>query len=222
VRVRWVRRWSSVCSAPSHRSNASGLPKPAAFSIVSPMATRAHSEPTRQYWLSPGSRIGRIERRRFHTTIDFSWLLGVLGLFSAQYSWSITAVLISASRRFNSRRCGASGTKCWPPSVTTSARNPRMRSRSTGLQLGLEPLGYTKAVRAAAWPWNQRRERRAATSTSELDRPAACLNSRPKPRTVSIQFNRLSPSRSMIGARWSAIAPRLSRNRCQFYLRREK
>jgi hypothetical protein len=63
-------------------------------------------------------------------------------------------------------------------------------------------MAYTKAVRAAALPWNQRRERRAAASTSELDRPAACLNSRPKPRTVSTQFNRLSPSRSMIGGRW--------------------
>jgi len=30
----------------------------------------------------------------------------------------------------------------------------------------------------AALPWNQRRERRAAASTSELDRPAACLNVR--------------------------------------------
>jgi hypothetical protein len=42
-------------------------------------------------------------------------------------------------------------------------------------------VGYTKAVRAAALPWNQRRERRAAASTSELDHPVACLNSRPKP-----------------------------------------
>ena len=41
---------------------------------------------------------------------------------------------------------------------------------------------------AAALPWNQHLERRAAASTSELDRPAACLNSRPKPRTVSTQF----------------------------------
>ena len=37
-------------------------------------------------------------------------------------------------------------------------------------------MAYTKAVRAAALPWNQRRERRAAASTSELDRPAACFN----------------------------------------------
>ena len=71
-------------------------------------------------------------------------------------------------------------------------------------------MAYTKAARAAALPWNQRRERRAAASTSELDRPAACLNSRPKPRAVSTQFDRLSPNRSMIGARWSGIAPRLS------------
>ena len=54
-------------------------------------------------------------------------------------------------------------------------------------------MAYTKAVRAAALPWNQRRERRAAASTSELGRPAACLNNRPKPRTVSTQFDRLSP-----------------------------
>jgi site-specific DNA recombinase len=54
---------------------------------------------------------------------------------------------------------------------------------------------------AAALPWNQRLEHRAAPSTSELDRPAACLNSRPKPRTVSTQFDRFSPSRSRIQAR---------------------
>jgi hypothetical protein len=35
----------------------------------------------------------------------------------------------------------------------------------------------------------QRREQRVAASTSELDRPAACLNSRPNPRTVSTQFD---------------------------------
>jgi hypothetical protein len=48
-------------------------------------------------------------------------------------------------------------------------------------QLGVEPVAYTKAIRVAALPWNQRRERRDAASTSELDRPVACLNSRPKP-----------------------------------------
>ena len=37
-------------------------------------------------------------------------------------------------------------------------------------------MAYTKAVWAAVLPWNQRRERRAAASTSELGRPAACLN----------------------------------------------
>jgi hypothetical protein len=46
-------------------------------------------------------------------------------------------------------------------------------------------VAYTKADRTAALPRNQRRERRATLSTSELDRRAACLNSRPKPRTVS-------------------------------------
>jgi hypothetical protein len=50
---------------------------------------------------------------------------------------------------------------------------------------GTERVVYTNAAPAAALPWNQRLERRAAASTSELDRPAACLNSRPKPRTVS-------------------------------------
>jgi Putative transposase len=59
-------------------------------------------------------------------------------------------------------------------------------------------VAYTKAARAAALPWNQRRERRTAASTSEPDRPAACLNNRPKPRTVSTQFDRLSPSLSTI------------------------
>ncbi len=33
-------------------------------------------------------------------------------------------------------------------------------------------MAYTKAVRAAALPWNQRREQRAAASTNELGRPA--------------------------------------------------
>ena len=69
------------------------------------------------------------------------------------------------------------------------------------LRLGVEPVAYMKAVRAAALPWNQRRERRAAASTSELGRPAACLKSRPKLRTVSTQFDRLIPSLSTIGAR---------------------
>src|ERR1700688_3653662 len=44
---------------------------------------------------------------------------------------------------------------------------------------------YTKAAPAAALPWNQHLERRAAASTSGLDRPAACSNSRPNTRTVS-------------------------------------
>ena len=52
-----------------------------------------------------------------------------------------------------------------------------------------EPVAYRKAIRAASLPWNQRLEQRAAASTSKLDRPAACLNSRPKPRTVSTQFD---------------------------------
>ncbi len=51
------------------------------------------------------------------------------------------------------------------------------------------PVAYRKAIRAASLPWNQRLEQRAAASTSTLDRPAACLNSRPKPRTVSTQFD---------------------------------
>ena len=57
-----------------------------------------------------------------------------------------------------------------------------------------EPVAYRKAIRAASLPWNQRRARRAAASTSELDRPAACLKSRPKPRTVSTQFSRTNIS----------------------------
>ncbi len=44
------------------------------------------------------------------------------------------------------------------------------------LPVGVEPVAYTKAVRAAALPWNQRRERRDAASRSKLGRPAACLN----------------------------------------------
>jgi len=51
-----------------------------------------------------------------------------------------------------------------------------------------KPMGYTKAVRAAALPWNQRRERRAAASTSELELPAACLNS--SARTPPPRFGR--------------------------------
>jgi hypothetical protein len=62
-------------------------------------------------------------------------------------------------------------------------------------------VAYTKAVRAAALPWNQRRERRAAASTSELGRPAACLKSRPNSRTVSTQFDRLIPSLSTMRVR---------------------
>ena len=69
------------------------------------------------------------------------------------------------------------------------------------LLLCLKPVAYTNAVRAAALPWNQRRDRRAAASTSEVGRPAASLKSRPKPRTVSTQFDRLIPSLSTIGAR---------------------
>ena len=57
-----------------------------------------------------------------------------------------------------------------------------------------EPAAYRKAIRAASLPWNQRLEQRAAASTSKLDRPAACLNSRPKPRTVSTQFSRTNIS----------------------------
>ena len=56
------------------------------------------------------------------------------------------------------------------------------------LRLGVEPVAYTKAVRAAVLPWN-RREQRTAASTSEFDRLATCLNSRPKPRTLSTQFD---------------------------------
>jgi hypothetical protein len=41
------------------------------------------------------------------------------------------------------------------------------------LQLGVEPMRYTNAVRAAALPGNQRRQRRAVASTSELDRPTS-------------------------------------------------
>jgi hypothetical protein len=82
--------------------------------------------------------------------------------------------------------------------VTLSERE---RDRDVCFWLSVVPVVYTKARRAAASPWNQRRERRAAASTSEPDRPAACLNSRPKPRTVSTQFDRVSPSRSTIGAR---------------------
>ena len=55
-----------------------------------------------------------------------------------------------------------------------------------------EPVAYRKAIRAASLPWNQRLEQRAAASTSKLDLPAACLNSRPKPRTVSTQFDHLA------------------------------
>jgi hypothetical protein len=53
---------------------------------------------------------------------------------------------------------------------------------------------------------NRRLEERAAASISEVDRPAACLNMRPKPLTVSTQFDRSNPSRSRIGARRSGIA----------------
>jgi hypothetical protein len=54
-------------------------------------------------------------------------------------------------------------------------------------------VAYTKAVRAAALPWNQRREQRAAESTSKLDRPAACLNGSP-----------INPERHSL-QKWSAV-----------------
>ena len=62
------------------------------------------------------------------------------------------------------------------------------------MSLRREPVAYRKAIRAASLPWNQRLEQRAAASTSKLDRPADCLNSRPKPRTVSTQFSRSNTS----------------------------
>jgi hypothetical protein len=52
------------------------------------------------------------------------------------------------------------------------------------MSLRREPVAYRKAIRAASLPWNQRREHRAAASTSKLDLPAVGLNSRPKPRTA--------------------------------------
>ncbi len=44
------------------------------------------------------------------------------------------------------------------------------------LPVGVEPVAYTKAVRAAPLPWNQRGEQHAAASTNGFGRPAACLN----------------------------------------------
>jgi hypothetical protein len=77
------------------------------------------------------------------------------------------------------------------------------------MSLRREPVAYSKAIRAASLPWNQRLEQRSAASTSALDLPAACLNSRLKPRTVSTQFDGLRPSRSTIGANCSGIATNL-------------
>ena len=57
----------------------------------------------------------------------------------------------------------------------------------------------------------QRRDPRRAAFTIELARPVACLNMRPKSRTVCTQFDRLTPSRSKMGAKSSGIAPHLSR-----------
>jgi len=50
-------------------------------------------------------------------------------------------------------------------------------TRDDCVRLGTELVVYTKAAPAAALRWNQRLEHRAAASTSEIDRPAACLNS---------------------------------------------
>jgi hypothetical protein len=61
------------------------------------------------------------------------------------------------------------------------------------LRREVEPAVYTKAVQAATSPWNQRHEQRAAASTTEFGRPAACLSSRPKPRTVSTQAYSIPP-----------------------------
>ena len=78
------------------------------------------------------------------------------------------------------------------------------------MSLRREQVAYRKAIRAAFLPWNQRLEQRAAASTSKLGLSAACLDSRPKPCTVSTQFDGLRPSCFTIGARCSGIAPRLS------------
>ena len=78
------------------------------------------------------------------------------------------------------------------------------------MSLRREQVAYRKAIRAAFLPWNQRLEERAAASTSKLGLSAACLDSRPKPCTVSTQFDGLRPSCFTIGARCSGIAPRLS------------
>jgi hypothetical protein len=73
------------------------------------------------------------------------------------------------------------------------------RCHPTGLRV--EPGSYRNASRAADLPWNQRLEQRGASWRNEFQRPAACLNIRPKSRTVSTHWVRSSPSRSRIGAR---------------------
>jgi hypothetical protein len=77
------------------------------------------------------------------------------------------------------------------------------------MSLRREPMAYRKAIRAASFPWNQRLEQRAAASTSKLHLPAACLNCRLKPRTVSTEMQghaqrtvltrRRSPSPKVLG-----------------------
>ena len=62
-----------------------------------------------------------------------------------------------------------------------------------------EPVAYRKAIRAASLPWNQHLEQRAAASTSKLDLPAACLNSRPSHAPFQPNSLRLSPAAPRLG-----------------------
>jgi hypothetical protein len=83
--------------------------------------------------------------------------------------------VITLREKFNGSHCGdGAGQR------VERAGRPRPLSESLKgddcLPLGIEPVAYTKAVRATALPWNQHREQHAAASRSELHRRAACLN----------------------------------------------
>ncbi len=64
-----------------------------------------------------------------------------------------------------------------------------------------------KATRELDAPWNQNCPDRFAASVSEIGRPEARLNIRPKFLIVSTQCSPLSPNRSKIGAKSAGIEP---------------
>ena len=114
----------------------------------------------------------------------------------------LTIARSTPSRCLGSAASAAAGARDEPdgiPSIrcgSTSSRSLKER------QLARRPCPETSAASNVVQP-----------APASLARPAACLNMRPKPRTAPChtQFDRSIPSRSRMAARFSGIAPRLSR-----------